>query len=65
MTNTNDGLEVKLRRTGGSGPGTQWQWEIRGADGAVLKKGTALGEEHKAFAVAQRIKAKLLAERQG
>ncbi len=65
MTATTDGLEVKLHRTGGSGPGTQWQWEIRGSDGAVLKKGTALGEEHKAFAVAQRVKFRLLEDRKG
>lgn len=51
--------DIRLRRTGGSGPNTQWQWEVLDAEGKVLKSGTALGEEHKAFATAKKVKAKL------
>lgn len=50
--------EIRLRRTGGSGPNAQWQWEVL-ADGKVLKKGTALGEEHKAFATARKASERL------
>ena len=50
--------EIRLRRTGGSGPNAQWQWEVV-ADGKVLKKGTALGEEHKAYATARKVSDKL------
>lgn len=46
--------DIKLKRTGGAGPNTQWQWEIH-ADGKVMKKGTALGEEAKAFATARKV----------
>jgi len=51
--------EIRLRRTGGAGPNTQWQWEVLDADGKVLKSGTALGEEHKAFATAKKAREKL------
>ena len=51
--------DIRLRRTGGSGPNTQWRWEVLGADGGVLKSGTALGEEHKAFATARQARDKL------
>ena len=50
--------EIRLRRTGGSGPNAQWQWEVLAA-GKVLKKGTALGEEHKAYATARKVSDKL------
>lgn len=50
--------EIRLRRTGGSGPNSQWQWEVLSA-GRVLKKGTALGEEHKAYATARKVSEKL------
>jgi hypothetical protein len=45
--------DIRLRRTGGAGPNTQWQWEIH-AGGKLLKRGTVLGEEHKAFATARK-----------
>ena len=50
--------EIRLRRTGDSGPNAQWQWEVL-AEGKVLKKGTALGEEHKAYATARKVSDKL------
>ena len=50
--------DIRLRRTGGAGPNTQWQWEIR-KDGKLLKSGTALGEEHKAFATARKVSDRL------
>ncbi|MHB1103405.1 MAG: hypothetical protein ACYC0C_11660 [Devosia sp.] len=50
--------EIRLRRTGGSGPNAQWQWEVL-TEGRVLKKGTALGEEHKAYATARKVSEKL------
>jgi hypothetical protein len=50
--------DIRLRRTGGAGPNTQWQWEVRAA-GKVLKSGTVLGEEHKAFATARKAADKL------
>lgn len=46
-------LDIRLRRTGGSGPHSQWAWEVH-HEGKLLKKGTALGEEHKAFATARK-----------
>jgi hypothetical protein len=52
-------LDIRLRRTGGSGPNTQWAWEVRHG-GRLLKKGTALGEEAKAFATARRAGEKAL-----
>ena len=52
-------LEIKLRRTGGVGPNTKWTWELISADGKVAKSGTALGEEHKAFATAKKFRDKL------
>ena len=52
-------LEIKLRRTGGVGPNTKWTWELVGADGKVVKSGTALGEEHRAFATARKAREKL------
>ena len=52
-------LEIKLRRTGGSGPNSQWSWELVDASGKVQKSGFALGEEHKAFATAKKARDKL------
>lgn len=52
-------LQIKLRRKGGNGPNTNWHWEVQDADGAVLKSGSAVGEEHKAFATARIAKEKL------
>ena len=52
-------LEIKLRRTGGSGPNSQWTWELVDAAGKVQKSGSALGEEHKAFATAKKAREKL------
>jgi hypothetical protein len=43
-------LEIKLRRTGGVGPNTKWDWSSRRRrSGTVVKKGSALGEEAKCF----------------
>lgn len=50
--------EIRLHRTGGSGPNAQWQWQVL-AEGRVLKKGTALGEEHKAYATARKVSERL------
>ena len=55
-------IEIKLKRTGGVGPNTKWDWQLVAADGSVLKKGSALGEEHKAFATARKAKEKLVKE---
>lgn len=52
-------LEIKLRRTGGVGPNTRWDWSLVDAAGAVVKKGSALGEEAKAFATAKKAREKL------
>lgn len=56
MTETK--FDIKLKRTGGAGPNTQWTWEIH-ADGQIVKKGSALGEESKAFATARKVADKL------
>ncbi|WIY53415.1 hypothetical protein O9Z70_02435 [Devosia sp. YIM 151766] len=52
-------LQIKLRRTGGVGPNANWHWEVQDADGKVLKTGSAVGPEHKAFATARIAKEKL------
>jgi len=52
-------LQIKLRRTGGVGPNANWQWEIQDAQGKVVKTGSAVGPEHKAFATARIAKEKL------
>jgi hypothetical protein len=52
-------LEIKLKRTGGAGPNTKWDWQLVDADGTVVKKGSALGEETKAFATARIARDKL------
>jgi hypothetical protein len=51
--------DIKLRRTGGVGPNTNWQWELHDSAGKVVKSGTAVGPEHKAFATARIAKEKL------
>lgn len=52
-------FQIKLRRTGGVGANANWHWEIQDADGKVVKTGSAVGEEHKAFATARIAKEKL------
>jgi hypothetical protein len=52
-------LEIKLRRTGGAGQNTKWDWELVDGDGKVVKKGSALGEEAVAFATARKARDKL------
>ena len=52
-------LEIKLRRVGGVGPNTKWDWSLVDAEGKVVKKGSALGEEAKAFATARKAREKL------
>jgi len=52
-------LEIKLRRTGGVGPNTKWDWQLVDKDGKVAKKGSALGEESVAFATARKARDKL------
>lgn len=56
MTDTKH--DIRLKRTGGAGLNTQWTWEIY-VDGKVVKKGSALGEEAKAFATARKFADKL------
>lgn len=51
--------QIKLRRTGGVGPNANWQWSIEDAAGKVVKTGSAVGPEHKAFATARVAKEKL------
>jgi len=50
--------DIRLKRTGGAGPNAQWQWEIH-ADGKVLKEGTAVGDEARAYATARKVADKL------
>jgi hypothetical protein len=65
-------LEIKLRRTGGVGPNAKWDWSLVDAQGKakwdwslvdaqgkVVKKGSAMGEEAKAFATARKAREKL------
>ena len=58
MTQDNT-LQIKLRLKGGSGPNANWHWEIHDAAGKVVKTGSAVGPEHKAFATARIAKEKL------
>jgi hypothetical protein len=51
--------EIKLTRKGGMGANTNWHWEIQDASGKPVKTGSAVGEEHKAFATARVAKEKL------
>jgi hypothetical protein len=50
--------DIRLKRTGGAGPNAQWAWEIH-VDGAVAKRGTAVGDEAKAYATARKVADKL------
>jgi hypothetical protein len=50
--------DIRLKRTGGAGINAQWQWEIFVADKSV-KKGTAVGDEAKAYATARKVADKL------
>ena len=52
-------LQIKLRRTGGVGPNAKWDWSLVDAQGKVVKKGSAMGEEAKAFATARKAREKL------
>lgn len=52
-------LEIRLKRVGGAGPNTKWDWQLVDADGAVVKRGSALGEEAKAFLTARKVRDKL------
>ena len=52
-------LEIKLRRTGGVGPNANWDWQLVGKDGKVVKKGSAVGQEAQAFATARKARDKL------
>jgi hypothetical protein len=52
-------LEIKLKRTGGAGPNTKWDWQLVDGEGNVVKKGSALGEEPAAFAIARKARDKL------
>ena len=58
MTQDN-ALQIKLTLKGGSGPNANWHWEIQDAAGKVVKSGSAVGPEHKAFATARIAKEKL------
>ena len=58
MTQDNS-LQIKLSLKGGSGPNTNWHWEILDATGTVIKTGSAVGPEPKAFAAARIAKEKL------
>ena len=58
MTQDNT-LQIKLRLKGGSGPNANWHWEIHDAAGKIVKTGSAVGPEHKAFATARIAKEKL------
>ena len=51
--------EIKLSRKGGVGSNTNWHWQIQDAAGKVIKTGSAVGEEHKAFATARIAREKL------
>lgn len=55
----NNSLQIKLRLKGGHGLNANWHWEILDEAGKVLKTGSAVGPEHKAFATARIAKEKL------
>jgi len=58
MTQDNT-LQIKLSLKGGSGPNANWHWEIQDSAGKVVKSGSAVGPEHKAFTTARIAKEKL------
>ena len=51
--------QIKLRLKSGNGPNANWHWEIHDGEGKVIKTGSAVGPEHKAFATARIAKEKL------
>jgi hypothetical protein len=59
MTQDNSSLQIKLRLKGGSGPNANWHWELHDAEGKIVKTGSAVGPEHKAFATARIAREKL------
>lgn len=50
--------DIRLKRTGGAGPNAQWAWEVY-VDGKSVKKGTAIGDEARAYATARKVADKL------
>ena len=58
MTQDNT-LQLTPGLQGGSGPNPNWHWEILDVAGKVVKTGSAVGPEHKAFATARIAKEKL------
>lgn len=45
--------DIRLKRTGGAGINAQWNWEIY-VDGKSVKKGSAVGDEARAYATARK-----------
>lgn len=52
-------LQIKLSLKGGSGPNANWHWELHDAAGKIVKTGSAVGPEHKAFTTARIAKEKI------
>lgn len=50
--------DIRLKRTGGAGINAQWNWEIY-VDGKSVKKGSAVGDEARAYATARKFADKL------
>jgi hypothetical protein len=50
--------DIRLKRTGGAGINAQWSWEIY-VDGKSIKKGSAVGDEARAYATARKFADKL------
>lgn len=59
MSENTSELQIKLRAKGGAGANMNWQWELVDATGAVVKSGSAVGNEAKAFATARIARDKL------
>ena len=55
----NTELQIKLSLKGGSGPNANWHWELHDAAGKIVKTGSAVGPEHKAFTTARIAKEKI------
>ncbi|MEO5808179.1 hypothetical protein [Devosia sp.] len=60
MTENTSKLEIKLRAKGGAGQSTNWHWEIVNATGEVVKSGSAVGVEARAFTTARVARDKLV-----
>ena len=43
MTEKTENLTIRLRLKGGSGPNSNWLWELVDAQGSVVKSGTISG----------------------